>query len=78
LQATEVLPPFVETDSSPLKALLEGPVPNTVLFQSGYFADVVHLFQLHSSILLPASYQEFTVQRNKETLEDITHISDIR
>jgi hypothetical protein len=73
LQATEVLPAFVETDSSPFKALLEGPVPDSVLFQSGHLADMVHLFQLHSSILLTASYQEFTVQRNEKTLKDIIH-----
>jgi hypothetical protein len=61
-----------------LKALLEGPVPDTVLLQRGYLADVVHLFQPKTSILLPASYEEFTVQRNKKTLENIVHNAGFR
>jgi hypothetical protein len=61
-----------------LKALLEGPIPDIVLFQSGYLADVVHLFQLQTSILLPASHEEFTVQRNEKTLENIIHNAGFR
>jgi len=51
--------------------MLMRPVANTVLFQSELGADMIHFFQLHTSILLPCSHQEFTVQWNEMSLEYI-------
>jgi hypothetical protein len=70
-QATKVLPAIVEANSSPLKAILTRPIANTLLFQSEFRADMIHFFQPHTSILEPFSHQEFTVQWNVMSLENI-------